>query len=196
MARRYASAAVTARLSRTVLAALLVTFAAALSACGNKEETITSAANEGIYVDAGNVTYQVQISRQMNPHDVEDRAYLTGIPATRQGLQAEETYFGVFLRATNETKAPARTAERFEIRDTQEHTFRPIPQARSNPFIYRAGLLGPDKILPDPASVAGAGVIGGTLVLFRLPIQSFQNRPLEFIITSPEGDRATIDLDV
>jgi hypothetical protein len=189
-------AAVTVRRSRTLLVALLVTSAAALSACGNKEETIKSAKTEGIYVDAGNITYQVQISRQMNPHDVEDRTYLTGIPPQRQGLPREATYFGVFIRATNETDAAAQTAERFEIRDTQEHTFRPIPQARSNPFVYRAANLGPDKILPDPASVAGSGVIGGSLILFKLPIQSFQNRPLEFVITSPQGDRATVDLDV
>jgi len=189
-------AAVTARPSRTLLAALLALLAVALPACGNKEETITSADTEGVYVDAGPITYQVQISRQMNPYDVEDRAYLAGIPPARQGLQAEESYFGVFLRATNETETAARTAERFEIRDTQEHTFRPIPQARFNPFVYRPATLGPTKIYPDPASVAGAGTIGGSLILFRLPIQSFQNRPLEFVITSPEGAKATIDLDV
>jgi hypothetical protein len=189
-------AAVTARRPTTLLAVALVVLAGALSACGNKEETVTNAATEGLYVDAGNITYQVQISRQMNPHDVEDRAYLTGIPKTFQGLDREQTYFGVFLRAVNETETPAKTAERFEIKDTQEHTFRPVPQTRINPFVYRAATLGPTKVLPDPASVAGAGTIGGSLILFRLPIASFQNRPLEFVITSPEGDKATIDLDV
>jgi hypothetical protein len=189
-------AAVTARLPRTVLAALLIALVTALGACGNKEETVTSAANEGIYVDAGEITYQVQISRQMNPADAEDRSYLVGIPRTRQTVKPDETYFGVFIRAQNETEQAARTAEQFVIRDTQEHVYRPIPQLSVNQFVYRAQVLGPTKVLPDPASVAGAGTIGGSLVLFRLPVQTLQNRPLEFVITSPEGQSATIDLDV
>ena len=37
----------------------------------------TSELNNGVYVDAGPVTYQLQISRELNQYAVEDRQYLT-----------------------------------------------------------------------------------------------------------------------
>jgi hypothetical protein len=61
-------------ISAALMCAILV------AGCGNKEETITRAATEGIYLDLDDLKYQVQISRYMNPNDVEDRSYLIGLP--------------------------------------------------------------------------------------------------------------------
>ena len=60
-----------------ISAALLCALAAA--GCGNKQETVTLGETEGIYLDIDELKYQVQISRYMNPDDVEDQAYLTGL---------------------------------------------------------------------------------------------------------------------
>ena len=57
---------------------LLVFVAAFVAGCGNKEAIITVAETEGVYVDVGGLTYQVQMSRFLNPGDVEDKEYLDG----------------------------------------------------------------------------------------------------------------------
>src|SRR5690606_38371032 len=62
---------------RRVLALTAVSaLALPLAACGNKEEVVTHGHTEGSYLNVGNLTYQVQISRQLNPADVTDRSYL------------------------------------------------------------------------------------------------------------------------
>ena len=63
---------------------LLLTVAAAalvLAGCGNKVEVRTVAETEGIYIDVGELKYQVQLSRIINPSEPEDAAYLQGLPA-------------------------------------------------------------------------------------------------------------------
>ncbi|CAA9527697.1 MAG: hypothetical protein AVDCRST_MAG30-3505, partial [uncultured Solirubrobacteraceae bacterium] len=56
------------------------------------------------------------------------------------------------------------------------------------------------RVLPDPNSVSGEGDIAGSLLLFKVKLDSLQNRPLEFKIDSPLPPplrtSATIDLDV
>ena len=61
---------------RLVLIALLAT---AFAGCGI-DDYIHEAETEGVYVDVGNLVYQVQLSRFLNPDDVEDREYLMGLP--------------------------------------------------------------------------------------------------------------------
>jgi hypothetical protein len=73
--------AATARRASIVAAA--ASLALGVGACGNKKAhpTVADANNNGFYVDAGPVTYQLQISRELNQYDIEDRRYLTGLPA-------------------------------------------------------------------------------------------------------------------
>ena len=53
-----------------------------LAAAGcNKEETVTVAETEGIYVTVDDLKYQIQISRILNPAAPDDSAYLRGMPA-------------------------------------------------------------------------------------------------------------------
>ena len=52
--------------------------------------------------------------------------------------------------------------------------------------------------MPTEGSVADSAPIGGTMVLFKLTLNSLANRPLELRITSPEPPQteAVVDLDV
>ena len=52
---------------------LVLGAALALAGCGDKLETRTVGETEGLYIDVGDLKYQVQISRIINPYDVEDR---------------------------------------------------------------------------------------------------------------------------
>ena len=180
------------------MSVLVALAALALGACGNKEEVTLHGTTEGVYIDVGDLTYQIQLSRILEPSEREDQAYLKGLP---QGLApgADEVWFAVFLRVENQTDRPLRPAADFEIVDTQGNKYTPVRIDRNvNVFAYDTNVLGPKQIAPLPDSPAFNGPIQGTLVLFKLKVSTLYNRPLEFHVITTEGggDRGTIDLDV
>jgi hypothetical protein len=181
---------------RPLLALLTVAVAAlAVAGCGNKQDITTTADTEGIYLDLGGMKYQIQMSRYLNPSDVEDRSYLLGLP-TGVKAAANETWFGIWMRVQNETDKPLPVATEYQIHDTQKQVYRPVPlDAKSNPFAYQAGQVGPQSITPLPDSAAGSGPIQGSLLLFKIKVDSLQNRPLELEITQ-NGHTDTADIDV
>jgi hypothetical protein len=152
---------------------------------------------EATYLELGGLKYQIQLSRQLNPADVEDRNYLEGVPRQSARLGRDEVWFGVFLRVENDEGEPAPASDEFVIEDTQENTFRPVPLAPGNSFGYRPRVLEPGEVIPAPSSPAADGPIQGALLLFRIDRTSIENRPLEFVIESPVGpNHAAVSLDV
>jgi hypothetical protein len=173
--------------------------AAPLAGCGNKESEIKSAETEGSYLDLGQLRYQIQISRQLNPADVEDRAYLTGVDPAQRALKPGQSWFAIFVRVENDYKTPRKAATDFELTDTQDNLYRPVAIARSNPFAYKGGFVAGKSTIPPAESVAQLNEsIGGALVLFKVKTASFDNRPLELKIFGPTvpQDEVTLDLDV
>jgi hypothetical protein len=165
--------------------------------CGNRIETRTVGETEGLYVDIGELRYQVQISRILNPDDIEDRAYLEGLPEGTAPPSGEEAWFAIFLRVENSTDdKQLEPATEFEIADTQENTFEPYDVR--NPFAYAPRRLGPGNLIPHPDSAAGAGPIQGSLLLFKVTTEALGNRPLEFKIKHPSNpdEVGIVDLDV
>ena len=84
---------------RTALVALVL--ALGLTACGDvnpQDPHVADADNNGDYVQAGPVTYQLQISRELNQYSTEDSEYVKGIaPGTtprdvKKQLNLEESY--------------------------------------------------------------------------------------------------------
>ena len=168
------------------------------SGCGQIEDVRTLGETEGLYIDVNNLRYQVQISRVLNPNDPDDRDYLAGVPEAEQP-EPGETFFAVFLRVQNTTKdTTAETAEEFEIVDTDGDQYEPIELPEENIWAYRPTTLGPGDILPSENSAQFSGTTRGALLLFRLGVDTLQNRPLEFEIHSPVNPDETgiIDLDV
>jgi hypothetical protein len=185
-----------ARLLRIVLSTALVTAVAA--GCGS-ESTATVADTEGLYLDINGLKYQIEMSRYMNPADVEDSEYLIGLPKGTAEPTADETWFGVWVRVENTSSDETLpSASRWEIHDTQENVYRPIPiDAEINPFVYKAGDVPPKTVIPLPSSAAGQGPIQGSLLLFKLKVDSLQNRPLELKFSNGGGSQeGTYDLDV
>ena len=167
------------------------------SGCGNKLETVTLGDTEGVYLDVDHLKYQIQISRYMNANDVEDRSYLIGLPQSTAQPTGEETWFGVFLRVQNTGDKPIAPASDFEITDTQENVYRPIPMDTDiNPFAYKPDPIAPKGLIPEPDSVASQTSIQGSLLLFKIKTESLQNRPLEFRFKGGSGTTGVIDLDV
>ena len=128
------------RRPRTPLALLALAALALLAGCGNQKSVVTAADTEGPYLDVGPLQYQVQISRQLNPHDNEDRSYLVGVP-NPDGLKPNETWFAVFIRVKNPTGRFVYPARQFEITDTQGNTYTPLPTPPTNQYVYRGGVV-------------------------------------------------------
>jgi len=189
------------RLRRPIalLAALLVS--GGLAACGkhlDEEASVIQIENEGLYLPLGELKYQVQGSRQLNPGDIQDRALLNGVPAAEQDLEKDEVWFGVFMQVENEADDPLTPAEDIEIIDTQEDVFKPLELESTNLFAYRAedpipgGELAP---MPDTPGFNTANQ--GSMLLFKLTLDALDNRPLELKIESSTTDQTgIIDLDV
>jgi hypothetical protein len=181
---------------RLLTSLTVLVLALALGACGNKEESIHFGATEGAYLDTGDLKYQVQISRELNPADPEDHGYLIGVD--QRTVAPGDTWFGIFMRVQNTTNARHPAAREFELSDTQGHTWRPIPLPADNVFGYRPVDLPANGVLPVPDSPAAENTIQGSLVLFKIPFANLQNRPLVLKIVNPvdPAQSAEVDLDV
>ncbi len=185
---------------RRLLAVTAVAIAAVgFSACGNKEEVTTFGLTEGSYLTVGNVAYQVQISRLLNPNDNEDKAYLVDIPADQRQLAPDEAWFAVFLTGFNETDEPQRAITDFTITDTQNNVYTPIPIGPDNVFAWRPGVIQPKGTKPEQDTAARSNSpINGSLLLFRVKNSTFDNRPLQLKLHAMSGEpaNAAVDLDV
>jgi hypothetical protein len=167
-----------------------------LLACGNADEPTSEGETEAVYLELGGLQYQVQISRQLNVHDVEDANYIKGA-ADQSPTGRDQTWFGVFVRVLNDGDTPRMPTSEFEIHDTQDNVYKPVPLNDSNAFRYVPTELAPDAMIPTPGSIPFNSPIRGSLLLFRIKIESFENRPLEFIITQPgTEEHAEVPLDV
>jgi hypothetical protein len=165
------------------------------AACGRVAHP-TSADSEGVYVDAGPLTYQVQISRQLNPFNVEDKEYLKGVTAPPP--KPDEEWFAVFLWATNETHLDHTTTNSFAIVDTQGNRYYPISvNPAVNPYAWTAQTLRPRGTEPAPDSTAYFGPTQGSLLLFKLNNSVYSNRPLRLEINAPGQSRpSSVSLDL
>jgi hypothetical protein len=166
-----------------------------LAACGQISHP-TNAGSEGIYVDAGPVTYQVQLSRQLNPYNVEDKAYLAGQSAAAPTRDQE--YLAIFMWAENQGKSNATTTDSFDIVDTQGNKYYPIklnPQV--NPFAWTSQTLAPNAQEPTPGSQAYFGTSQGGELLFELNNSIYSNRPLTLEIHAPgQAKPSSVSIDL
>ena len=178
------------------IAAALAIATAGLTGCG-VHGVKNEGKNEGYYVHAGGLEYQVQISRQLNPYDFEDRDYLVGLPKGAE-LRKGEEYFAVFIRAFNRDKEPAPATNDFYMTDTTGTRYTPIDvDTRVNRVAFRPAMVNPSDQLPLPGSLARDNTTQGGLILFRVPVTAYDSRPLVLHINPPGGgEAATVNLDV
>jgi hypothetical protein len=183
-----------------LLAALLA--CGGLSACGKHKDEharVVRAENEGLYLTVGELKYQVQASRQLNPDDTQDKYYLQGVAKAQRKLARDEVWFGVFLRVQNETEKAMQPSGDIQIVDTQNAVFTPIALADTNVFAYRPQAPIPaGHVLPELDTPANDTPSQGALLLFKLDLKALDNRPLELKIEGTQAPQQTgiIDLDV
>jgi hypothetical protein len=172
--------AVTLRRSLIALCGLLLAFG--ITACGHQSshQNFADANNDGDYISAGYITYQLQISRELNQYGTEDSQYLKGLPAgVSTNLGPDQLWYGVFLWAKNQSGHPATTSDKFEVVDTQGNVYHPIPlDSQVNPFAWTSQTLQNLATYPGPNTVASEGPTQGGLLLFKMSDAVYSNRPL------------------
>src|SRR5215218_9898809 len=110
------------RLSAVLTAAAAIVLGVLLSGCDTAPENANQV-TEGQGIKLGDLLYNVQITRILNPSDAEDKAYLVG----QKPLSGDQYYLGVFMRVENEGSASAQVPSDFKVVDTVGDTFTPIP---------------------------------------------------------------------
>jgi hypothetical protein len=149
------------------------------------------------YFWTGPITYQVQVSRQLNPFDTYDVQYLSGVQGA-QRIGAQQFWFGVFLWAKNQSGHVAMTADKFEIVDSAGDVYT-ATQLNSgvNPYAWTQQKLSPNAIEPVADSAASDSSPGGGLILFKLNDSVYSNRPLTLKVFAPGAKKASsISLDL
>jgi hypothetical protein len=192
------------RLRKSLLAVCALIAVLALSACGDshtKVSTGTYAGESGAnapYLDVGPLEYEVQLSRELNPTNSEDAAYLQGLSASERSLAPGQEWFAVFVQVYNNTSKAQPASNDLTISDTQGNTYIPLVPDPVNPFAYRGGLVPANSQIPPPDTTADSGPTEGALLLFKIQTVSLDNRPLELKITDPTdpAQTASAELDV
>jgi hypothetical protein len=183
--------------TKTIAAACALLVAVGLTACGDEEPGVDEPAREGLALPLGGVEYNVFITRQLNPSITPDKAYYRG-PPPRKG----QTLYGVFLQVCNNSKQPRQTASEFKIVDNQDKEFEPAELPEDNEFAYHPTRLDPEECVPESGSVAQLGPTAGSMLMFELPLDVTENRPLELEVESgspaedDEPHKLTFELDI
>jgi hypothetical protein len=178
------------RRGAVVAAAAVVALGILLSGCTTNPENATHVA-EGQPFKLGDLLYNVQITRILNPSDPEDKAYLVG----QRPPGPDRYYLGVFMRVENQGDASAQLASSFKVVDTVGDTYDPIPS--KSLFALKLGdTIHAGDQLPEPESTAANGPIQGGMVLFRITGAAIQDRPLTLEIPSSEGPTRKVTLDI
>jgi hypothetical protein len=183
-----------ARMPRRLLMLLcLAALAGGPAACGtsDEEQGVDEPAREGLAIELDGVEYNVFITRQLNTKVTPDMAYFEG-PEAEPG----ETLYGVFIQVCNRSEDAHETASDFKIKDAQGNEFEPEELPEDNAFAYHAGELGPNECFPEAGSVAQLGPTSGSMLLFRLPLENTEYRPLELEVQGEGDNHLTFELDI
>jgi hypothetical protein len=173
-----------------LLACLLVLAATVgLAACGEEHPGFDEPAREGLAIELDGIDYNVFITRQLNPRVPPDEAYVT------DEAPAGETLYGVFIQVCNNSEEPLETVDEFKVIDNQDNEFEPEELPEENIFAYAPRTLNPKECIPEAGSVAQLGPTAGSMLLFQLPLETTENRPLELEVEG-ESETLTFELDI
>jgi hypothetical protein len=170
-----------------VAASLIALFA--FAGCGSEEHELE--VNEGQPLHLGDVKYNVQITRFLNPFSPEDAQYLEGAPE----LEGQNQWLGVFVEIENEGDEESVVPYPFKVVDTRGNVYEQVP-GLDNPFVLVSGTpIPPDGEVPEIETAAANGPIEGSLILFEVPETAESNRPVQLVVPGP-GEPGKIELDL
>ena len=175
-----------AAIALCLLTALLL--ASALAACGEEDTTEVA---EGEPLELGELSYNVQLTRFLNPDDPEDAEYLVAQPQAEPGTY----YLGVFMVVKNETGEAQPSADDYLVTDTLDTRYDPVET--ESPYALDIGASVPaDGQLPLADTTAATGPNQGSLLIFHVNDDVSDNRPLRLEIQGPAGESGDVILDI
>lgn len=171
--------------------------AAGLGACGEEDPAgvagtsiVHEEAVEGEPLELGELTYNVQITRFLNPDDPEDEEYLVGLPEAPPG----SSYLGVFMVISNESEEPLDSADEFVVKDTLGEEFEQLEI--ESPYALEVGAVVPaEGEIPIPNTTAATGPNQGSLLVFEVADDVSENRPLELEVEGADASGGIV-LDI
>ena len=157
--------------------------------CGEEHE---SEVVEGEPIELGDLRFNVQLTRYLNPENVEDAEYLQGLPTP----PGEKGYLAVFMGVENEGDEDLALpgASEMEVKDTSGATYEPI-ETESLFALDLGGTIEAGGEAPAGDTAAANGPVQGAFVLFLLDDAAAQNRPLELEVEA-DGEHGVIELDI
>ena len=149
--------------------------------------------DEGIPLKLGDLEFNVQITRFLNPAAREDALYLAG---QQSPPPPSKDYLAVFMtvRNTGGDDLHLPDVDQMEIVDTTGATYHPLV-SHSAFALPIAGIVPAHDIVPLPNSAAASGPVQGSFLLFEVDRGVPENRPLELEITSG-NEKGSIKLDI
>jgi hypothetical protein len=174
-------------LALVLLCALVVL---GVAGCGND---LGKEADEGVPIQLGDLKFNVQETRSLNPSQADDKEYLEGqqLPPPHGKF-----YLGVFLTIENTGDNPVRvpTNADMSVVDTTGAAYESIPS--DTDFAAPLGTtLAPGADIPAPGTAAANGPTQGALVLFLVDESLNENRPPKLEIDF-QGETGEITLDL
>ena len=161
-----------------------------VAGCGND---LGKEADEGVPIQLGDLKFNVQETRSLNPSQPDDKEYLEGqqVPPP-----PGKFYLGVFLTIHNTGDNPVRVPTNAEMTvvDTTGASYQSIPSHTD--FAAPLGsALAAGADIPAPGTAAANGPTQGALVLFLVDDSLNENRPPKLEINS-QGVTGDITLDL
>jgi hypothetical protein len=172
----------------TLAAALVIASLAA--GCGSDSSDLKVKEGEPMVLD--DLSYNVEITRFLNPADPEDKAYLVGQPDP----PTDKLYLAVFMQVHNTADSERTIPTDFQVTDTAGDEFAPV-QSKSLFALPLGGKMVANATEPDAESTAANGVIQGSMVLFEVSDGVTESRPLTLDIPASQGGEVgEVELDI
>ena len=114
------------------------------------ERKRSARAPKGEFITVGEVDYQVQLTRLLNPEQRPDDTFVRG----QAVLPADEAYLGVFLRIENDSDEPYKPPRDMKVIDTQGNEYLPLDTGQSG-FGLDFGSADPSRRRGAAAELAG-----------------------------------------
>src|SRR5215213_8023499 len=153
------------------LALMLVLALVGVAGCGND---LGEEADEGVPIELGDLKFNVQETRFLNPAQADDSEYLQG---QKLPTPAGKSYLGVFLEINNDADNTVRlpTNAQMSVVDTTGAAYASIPSDTDFAAPLGTELEGGGDI-PAPGTAAANGPTQGAIALFLVDQAVNENR--------------------
>jgi len=189
-------------LRKSPLAILALLALLALGGCGDSHTRVSTGTYAGEsgknapYLNVGPLIYEVQLSRELNPANIEDAAYLQGLTPAESHLAPGRS--GLRCSCCYTTLPPrCRGHERDGHRHPKQHLYTLGAECHQRIRLPRRLGAGQGE-LPFRSRSPARALQVALCCLYKIQVVSLDNRPLELKIVDPSNtsQTASAELDV